>query len=107
MDKGTAKNTDNWGDILKILYLKKILGKIITNGMDKTICLINSSLVASSSLPETCINVITAYNNPKNGNPTTTIFIMGIVTFNKSISLVKILRTSAVNINTINVTVIE
>ena len=34
--------------------------------MDKTICLINSSLVASSSLPETCINVITAYNNPKN-----------------------------------------
>lgn len=58
--------------------------------MDKIICLINSSFVASSSFPEACINVITAYNNPKKGNPTTTIFIIWITTCSKSTSLLKI-----------------
>ena len=41
-----AKNADNRGEIFIILYLENIKGKIRVSGIIKTICLINSILLA-------------------------------------------------------------
>ena len=93
VDIGIAKNTANWGEIFIILYFENINGRSIVNGISKTICLINSILLALTSSPDTCINVIKAYKIPNNGKPANTILIIGFASTNKLISLVNSLAT--------------
>lgn len=62
------------------------MGSIITNGVSMRICLIISNLLALSSFPKTCINVIVVYITPKNGNPKTVILTIDTAKATKLLS---------------------